>query len=45
MFVTFNSIHLVIICVILLWRTYETYLILPLKFGCDRENIKTVQSR
>jgi hypothetical protein len=24
MFVTFISIHLVIICVVLLWRTYET---------------------
>jgi hypothetical protein len=35
MFVTFISIHLVIICVILLWRTYETHLTLPLKSGCD----------
>jgi hypothetical protein len=34
MFVTFISIHLVIICVLLLWRTYETHLGLPLKSGC-----------
>jgi hypothetical protein len=32
---TFKSIHLVIICVVLLWRTYETHLALPLKSGCD----------
>jgi hypothetical protein len=32
---TFISIHLVIICVVLLWRTYETHLALPLKSGCD----------
>jgi hypothetical protein len=35
MFVTFISIHLVIICVVLLWRTYETHSTLPLKSGCD----------
>jgi hypothetical protein len=35
MFVTFMSIHLIIICVVLLWRTCETYLALPLKFECD----------
>jgi hypothetical protein len=33
--VTFISIHLVIICVVLLWRTYETHLALSLKSGCD----------
>jgi hypothetical protein len=35
MFVTFISIHLVIICVVLLWRTYETHLGLPLKSESD----------
>jgi hypothetical protein len=35
MFVTFISIHLVIICVVLLWRTYETHPCLSLKYGCD----------
>jgi hypothetical protein len=33
--VTFISIHLVIICVFLLWRTYETHPALSPKFGCD----------
>jgi hypothetical protein len=35
MIVTFMSIHLVIICVILLWHTYETHPALSLKSGCD----------
>jgi hypothetical protein len=35
-FVTFISIHFVIICVVLLWRTYETHLALPHKSGCDK---------
>jgi hypothetical protein len=35
-FVTFISIHFVIICDILLWRTYQTHPTLPLKSGCDR---------
>jgi hypothetical protein len=34
-FVTFISIHFVIICDVLLWRTYETHPALPLKSGCD----------
>jgi hypothetical protein len=34
-FVTFISIHFVIICVVLLWRTYETHPALSLKSGCD----------
>jgi hypothetical protein len=34
-FVTFISIHFVIICNVLLWRTYETHPALSLKFGCD----------
>jgi hypothetical protein len=33
--VTFISIHFVIICDVLLWRTYETHLALSLKSGCD----------
>jgi hypothetical protein len=33
--VTFISIHLVIICVVLLWRTYETHPALSLKSRCD----------
>jgi hypothetical protein len=39
MFVTFISIHLVIICVVLLWRTYEMHLTLPLKSGCDKTQV------
>jgi hypothetical protein len=33
--VTFISIHFVIICVLLLRRTYETHPTLSLKSGCD----------
>jgi hypothetical protein len=33
--VTFIFIHFVIICVVLLWRTYETHSTLFLKFRCD----------
>jgi hypothetical protein len=33
--VTFISILLVIICVVLLWRTYETHPTLSLKSRCD----------
>jgi hypothetical protein len=33
--VTFISIHFVIICDVLLWRTYETHPALSLKSGCD----------
>jgi hypothetical protein len=33
--VIFISIHFVIICDVLLWRTYETHLALSLKFRCD----------
>jgi hypothetical protein len=40
MFVTFISIHLVIICVVLLWRTYKTHPSLPLKSGCDGSVIR-----
>jgi hypothetical protein len=32
---TFISIHFVIICDVLLWRTYEMHPALSLKFGCD----------
>jgi hypothetical protein len=31
----FTSMHSVIICVILPWRTYETHPALFLKSGCD----------
>jgi hypothetical protein len=34
---TFISIHLVIICVVLLWRTYETHQIYPLNPGVTIE--------
>jgi hypothetical protein len=34
-FVTFISIHFVIICYVLLWRTYETHPALSYKSGCD----------
>jgi hypothetical protein len=37
--VTFISIHLVIMCVVLLWRTYETHPTLSFKSGCDRSGI------
>jgi hypothetical protein len=33
--VTFISIHFVIICDVILCRTYETHLALSLKSGCD----------
>jgi hypothetical protein len=39
-FVKFTSIHFVIICDVLLWRTYEMHLALSFKFGCDRSGIK-----
>jgi hypothetical protein len=35
MLVTFISIHFVIVCVVLLWHTYEMHPGLPLKSGCD----------
>jgi hypothetical protein len=38
-FVTFISIHFVIICVVLLWRTYEMYPTLSLKYGCDSSRL------
>jgi hypothetical protein len=34
-FVTFISIYFVIICDVLLWRTYETQTALSFKSGCD----------
>jgi hypothetical protein len=34
-FVTFISIHFVIICDVLFWRTYETHPALSLKSRCD----------
>jgi hypothetical protein len=38
--VTFISIHFVIICDVLLWRTYEMYPALSLKSGCDTSGIR-----
>jgi hypothetical protein len=35
--VTFISIQFVIICDVLLWRTYETHPALSLKSGCDKK--------
>jgi hypothetical protein len=35
-FMTFISMHFVIICVVLPWRTYEMHPALSLKSGCDR---------
>jgi hypothetical protein len=34
-FMTFISIHSVIICEVLSWRTYEMHPALSFKFGCD----------
>jgi hypothetical protein len=34
-YVTFISIYFIIICDVLLWRTYEMHPALPLKSGCD----------
>jgi hypothetical protein len=39
-FMTFISIHYVIICDVLSWRTYETHPALSLKTGCDRNGIR-----
>jgi hypothetical protein len=33
---TFISMHYVIMCVVLPWRTYEMHPALSLKFGCDK---------
>jgi hypothetical protein len=38
---TFISIHSVIICVVLPWRTYETHPYLSFKSGCDRSRVRT----
>jgi hypothetical protein len=38
--VTFISIHFVIICDVLLWRTYEMHPAILLKSGCDRSDIR-----
>jgi hypothetical protein len=35
-FIIFISVHSVIICVVLPWRTYETHPALSFKSGCDR---------
>jgi hypothetical protein len=38
-FMTFISMHSVIICVVLPWRTYEMHPVLSLKSGCDSFNL------
>jgi hypothetical protein len=40
--VTFIPIHFVIICDVLLWRTYGTYPALSLKSGCDKKAVGLV---
>jgi hypothetical protein len=37
---TFISMHSIIICVVLPWRTYERHPALSLKSGCDRSGIR-----
>jgi hypothetical protein len=39
-FMIFISMHSVIICVVLPWRTYEMHPTLSLKSGCDRSGIR-----
>jgi hypothetical protein len=39
-FITFISIHFVIICDVLPWRTYETHPALSFKSGYDRSGIR-----
>jgi hypothetical protein len=39
-FVTFMSIHFIITCDVLLWRTYEMHPTLSLKSLCDRSGIR-----
>jgi hypothetical protein len=43
--VTFISIHFVIICDDLLWRTYETHPTLSLKSGCDSSFVNDTSFR
>jgi hypothetical protein len=44
-FMTFIFMHSVIICVVLLWRTYEIYPALSLKSGCDKEAVSCIGNR
>jgi hypothetical protein len=39
-FMTFISMHSIIICVVLPWCTFETHPALSLKSGCDRVGLK-----
>jgi hypothetical protein len=39
---TFISMHFVIMCVVLPWRTYEMHPALFLKSGCDRSGIRAM---
>jgi hypothetical protein len=41
-FMTFISIHFVIICDVLPWRTYETHPTLSFKYGCDKAHLLDV---
>jgi hypothetical protein len=41
---TFISIHFVIICDVLLWRTYEMHPALSLKSGCDTKAFEEILS-
>jgi hypothetical protein len=38
-FVTFISIHFVIICDVLFWRTYKMHPALSFKSGCDTDSL------
>jgi hypothetical protein len=39
-FMTFISMHFVIMCVVLPWRAYEIHPALFLKSGCDRSGVR-----
>jgi hypothetical protein len=41
-FMTFISMHSVIMCVVLSWRTYQMHPDLSLKSGCDRSAMDLV---
>jgi hypothetical protein len=44
-FMTFISMHSVIICVVISWRTYEMHLTLSLKSGCDTQKRGRVEEK
>jgi hypothetical protein len=45
LFVTFIFIHFVIMCDVLLWRTYETHPALSFKFGCDSSSLSQMKQQ